>query len=154
MGVAATLAAARQAWLKVAPTSANRAERERSTFMTDVDEAGRVVDFHALRHSFITALARSGVHPKVAQQLARHSTITLTMDRYSHVEANELSVAVANLPDLSAASRESQQATGTDGRQVVDPRLADCLAFFRRRITPFCCRSVSSKTIVDSSGKQ
>jgi integrase len=122
------LAAARQAWLKVAPTPADRAERERSTFLTDVDEAGRVVDFHALRHSFITALARSGVHPKVAQQLARHSTITLTMDRYSHVETGEMSVAVANLPDLSAAARVPQQATGTDGRQAADPCLADCLA--------------------------
>ena len=39
--------------------------------------------FHALRHTFITNLARSGVHPKTAQSLARHSTITLTMDRYS-----------------------------------------------------------------------
>ncbi len=123
------LALARQSWFKAAKTPDEREKLERSTFLADIDESGRVVDFHALRHSFITALARSGVHPKVAQQLARHSTITLTMDRYSHVEADEMSVAVANLPDLSAASRESQQATGTDGPAVVDPCLADCLAF-------------------------
>src|SRR5581483_5553721 len=42
------------------------------------DAAGHVADFHALRHTFISNLARGGVHPKVAQQLARHSTITLT----------------------------------------------------------------------------
>ncbi len=144
----ADLTAARRAWLKAAPTSADRAERERSSFLADVDEAGRVVDFHALRHSFITALARSGVHPKVAQQLARHSTITLTMDRYSHVEAGELSGAIANLPDLSAA-RESQQATGTDGRNTVDPCLADCLAFSdaeSRHSVPFS----AEQAIVDS----
>ena len=48
------------------------------------DDAGRVADFHALRHTFISNLANAGVHPKTAQTLARHSTITLTMDRYSH----------------------------------------------------------------------
>ena len=51
------------------------------------DDAGRVADFHSLRHTFITNLARGGVHPKVAQALARHSTITLTMDRYSHTRS-------------------------------------------------------------------
>ena len=30
------------------------------------DADGRVCDFHALRHSFVSALARGGVHPKVA----------------------------------------------------------------------------------------
>lgn len=49
------------------------------------DDQGRVFDFHALRHQFISNLVLAGVHPKVAQQLARHSTITLTMDRYAHV---------------------------------------------------------------------
>ena len=49
------------------------------------DADGRCADFHCLRHTFITALAGSGVTPKTAQTLARHSTITLTMDRYTHV---------------------------------------------------------------------
>lgn len=30
------------------------------------------------------------MHPKIAQQLARHSTITLTMDRYSHTVMGDL----------------------------------------------------------------
>jgi hypothetical protein len=37
-------------------------------------------DLYALRHTFISNLAAGGVHPKTAQGLARHSTITLTMD--------------------------------------------------------------------------
>ena len=45
------------------------------------DGAGRVCDWHALRHTFISTIASGGVHPKVAQTLARHSTISLTMDR-------------------------------------------------------------------------
>ncbi|MFW5690732.1 MAG: tyrosine-type recombinase/integrase, partial [Planctomycetota bacterium] len=49
------------------------------------DDRGRVVDFHALRHTFISNLARAGVHPRNAQALARHSTIDLTMNVYTHV---------------------------------------------------------------------
>ena len=84
------------------------------------DEAGRVIDFHALRHTFITRLARSGVTPKVAQTLARHSTITLTIDRYAHVALADTSKALATLPPLPlAAAREAALApTGTHGRQV------------------------------------
>ena len=67
------------------------------------DDKGRVADFHALRHTFITQLARSGVHPAKAKALARHSTITLTMDVYSHVETDELRGALDMLPaDLNA----------------------------------------------------
>jgi integrase len=74
------------AWLKAAEKDPEeRQRRERSTFLCDVDDAGQVFDFHALRHQFITNLARAGVAAQVAQTLARHSTITLTMDRYSHV---------------------------------------------------------------------
>jgi integrase/recombinase XerD len=47
------------------------------------DAQGRVVDFHATRMSFITRLINSGANPKVAQMLARHSTITLTLGVYT-----------------------------------------------------------------------
>ena len=48
------------------------------------NQDGLVADFHALRHTFMTNLAIAGVHPKTAQMLARHSTIAMTMDRYTH----------------------------------------------------------------------
>ena len=77
------------------------------------DASDRVVDFHALRHTFVTNLANGGVHPRLAQKLARHSTITLTMDRYTHtVREQELS-AISKLPDLSSPA----QATGTNGKR-------------------------------------
>ena len=48
-----------------------------------VDDAGRYADFHALRHSFITNVGRTGTHAKTAQELARHSKPMLTA-RYTH----------------------------------------------------------------------
>ena len=62
------------------------------------DDCGRVLDFHALRHSYISNLAASGIHPKLAQTLAGHSTITLTMDRYTHVDRQETAAAVDRIP--------------------------------------------------------
>jgi integrase len=43
------------------------------------------VRFHDLRHSHATQLLADGVHPKVTQERLGHSTITTTMDLYSHV---------------------------------------------------------------------
>lgn len=55
-------------------------------FLAEIDEAGQVVDFHGLRHTFITLPARSGVHPTTMQAMARHSDPRLTLGRYSHVD--------------------------------------------------------------------
>ena len=41
--------------------------------------------FHDLRHSHATQLLLAGVHPKIAQERLGHSTITTTLDLYSHV---------------------------------------------------------------------
>jgi len=43
------------------------------------------VRFHDLRHTHATQLLLAGVHPKVAQERLGHSTITTTLDLYSHV---------------------------------------------------------------------
>lgn len=64
------------------------------------DSSGRVADFHALRHTFVTRLVKSGVSPKDAQTLARHSTITLTMDRYTHVEREASAKALGMVPGI------------------------------------------------------
>jgi integrase len=41
--------------------------------------------FHALRHTFATALFSRGEHPKRVQSLLGHASITQTMDTYSHL---------------------------------------------------------------------
>ncbi len=111
------LAAARAAWLEEAISKKEREQREGETFLKYRDDAGRVRDFHALRHTFGTMLKRAGVHPKDAQMLMRHSTITLTMDRYTHGVVGDLSAALDQLPDLSSLPDETkrQRATGTLG---------------------------------------
>jgi integrase len=43
------------------------------------------VRFHDLRHSHATQLLASGVHPKIVMERLGHSTITTTLDLYSHV---------------------------------------------------------------------
>ncbi len=119
----ADLGAARKAWLDGAQSPVERAAREQSTFCSYRDDAGRCADFHALRHTFISYLAAGGVHPKTAQQLARHSSITLTMDRYTHVFRGDITGALDVLPGLDPV-KEVLRATGTTdtGREENIPR--------------------------------
>jgi integrase len=77
------------------------------------DDAGRVVDFHALRHTTGSLLAASGVHPKTAQTIMRHCTIALTLDLYTHTLRGAERAAVDSLPDLAAPAAEGQRPTGT-----------------------------------------
>src|SRR5262249_35423866 len=61
---------------------------------------------------------KSGVHPKMAQDLARHSTIDLTMNHYTHLRLHDQAAAVEALPSLlprTGPGREALRATGTDG---------------------------------------
>ena len=55
------------------------------------------VRFHDLRHSHATQLLADGVHPKIAQERLGHSTITTTMDLYSHVSDTMQSDAATRL---------------------------------------------------------
>ncbi len=80
------------------------------------DDAGRDIDFHALRHTFITNLALAKVHPAVAQKLARHSNIELTMKYYTHVLYKSEVEAIEALHSLSFACLfDAQNRTITDG---------------------------------------
>jgi integrase len=85
-----------------------------------VDESGLYADFHCLRHTTGTLLAAAGVHPKTAQSIMRHSTIELTMGRYTHTTLGQESQAIESLPDLTLPSQQAQAAiaTGTDGKNL------------------------------------
>ena len=73
-------------------------------FLAAEDEHGRVVDFHALRTTFITNLSRSGVAPKTAQLLARHCDINLTMNTYTMLGVMDTAAAVETLPAIPNVS--------------------------------------------------
>jgi integrase len=72
--------------------------------ITAFDDDGRVVDFHALRTTFITSLARAGVPPAMAQRLARHSDINLTLGTYTKLQTQELADAVGRLATITCPS--------------------------------------------------
>jgi len=87
-------------------------------WIPETDGRGRIVDFHALRTTYITRLARAGVAPAVAKTLARHSTITLTIDFYTDVTEGDERAALSKLPALPEATvgtATATQATGTEG---------------------------------------
>lgn len=58
------------------------------------------IRFHDLRHTFATLLLESGESPKVIQELLGHSTITTTMDTYTHVSKKGKTKAVSTLTTL------------------------------------------------------
>jgi hypothetical protein len=82
------------------------------------DDSGRVADFHALRHSYVTALAMSRAPVKVVQSLARHSTLTLGI--YAHVGLFDQVGALDALPAPGSPAPGPEAAalaaTGTDGQ--------------------------------------
>lgn len=60
---------------------------------------------HGLRKTFCSLLARTKVHPKVAQTLMGHSKIDLTMRVYTEVDDGQLIEAVNALPSMHEMQR-------------------------------------------------
>ena len=126
-------------------------ERAYKMLRNDLEAAGiayvtddGIADFHSLRHTFISNLAASGVHPKLAQQLARHSTIALTMDRYTHLGLIDMNSALESLPNITAPDSQTMRATGTTD----DAADFSCTKSCTRpaEITPFQALSTVSPT--------
>ena len=44
-----------------------------------------LIRLHDLRHSHATHMLAAGVHPKIAQERLGHSSVSVTIDLYSHV---------------------------------------------------------------------
>jgi integrase len=58
-------------------------------FINLTEEAGLPrIRFHDLRHTAATLMLQLGVHPKVVQERLGHSSISMTLDTYSHVLPN------------------------------------------------------------------
>jgi hypothetical protein len=110
-------ATARAAWIAEAKADKERQYRDESDFLKYRDSDGKVADFHAQRHTYISGIVAGGASVKTAQELARHSTPVLTIGRYSHTRLHDLTGALEALPDLQPSGNDlqAQRATGTDG---------------------------------------
>ena len=132
--ISADLDRARAAWIAEAESDKDRKQREESSFLRYEDHAHRFADFHAVRTTFISELARAGVHPKAAQGLARHKDMGTTMKHYTMMMQGDLSAALSKLPKMLEAPKTdaisavaSLAATGTDDveeRNEPDPQTA------------------------------
>ena len=103
------------------------------------DNAGRYADFHSLRHTFISNVGKSGATVKEAQMLARHSTVALTLDVYTHIGLNDERRAIESLPRLHSPDEKGRAValkTGTDdgpvrvaknGQEQLTPKLTPFL---------------------------
>jgi integrase len=80
---------------------------------TDAD--GRTLDVHSLRHTFATLLSKSGVIPRTAQELMRHSDIRLTMNVYTHLQLADTAGAVEALPGLTSPRLDRAAACAATG---------------------------------------
>ena len=58
------------------------------------------LSFHGLRHAFATMALQAGMNPKIVSEALGHSSVTITLDTYSHVLPNmqdKLAIAVENI---------------------------------------------------------
>ena len=116
------LRAARTKWINEAKEQPEEmARREKSDFLSYKSEVGLFADFHSNRHMFITSLERAGLSPKMAQTLARHSDVRLTLGIYTHIGLHDQTSAIESLPappplDGSGSEAATLRATGTDGQ--------------------------------------
>ena len=126
--VKADLRRARARWIKAVHDRKERRKRAQSDFLAEVNGAGHVVDFHALRVTYITLLIKSGASVREVQELARHSDPRLTLNIYTKLGIHDLAGALDGLPGLTADApkRERIRRTGTDdafAEASDDPRL-------------------------------
>ena len=70
-------------------------------------------DFHSLRHTYCTRLARAGLQPQIVMKLARHSSIDLTMKHYTHFSLQDKSEAIQKVPEIEFV-KQRHVSTGTN----------------------------------------
>jgi integrase len=90
-------------------TSPNGAPLRNSNFRRQVwyqavEETGLPEDLriHDLRHTCASLLAAAGANPKAVQGHLGHSSITVTLDRYTHLFPSDVDDLVRRLDDIQA----------------------------------------------------
>lgn len=85
--------------LTVPEKTAKLLQRDLKAAGVKIRTADGVVDFHALRHTFVSRLVAAGVDIKTVQTLARHADIATTLKYYAHPDPDRLRNAVERLAD-------------------------------------------------------
>lgn len=70
------------------------------------------IRFHDLRHTHATLLLARGVHPKIVQERLGHSSITMTLDLYSHLVPGLQEAAAATLNGLLSKEKSPAKVQG------------------------------------------
>jgi len=84
----------------------DKANLLRGSFWPLLERAGLPhMRFHDLRHSCASLMLAEGVHPKVVQEMLGHSSISVTLDIYSHVLPSMQADAAEKMDRLLAASK-------------------------------------------------
>jgi integrase len=125
------LVKARAEWIKAGANDEEKQTREKSKFL-EYRIDGEDLDFHALRHTFVTALNDLDVDVKTRQELARQSDVRLTLGTYTHGRSSQKAEAIAAIP-VPGSRREAVAATGTDG-SLVAPLVAPRRGFNREMV--------------------
>lgn len=81
-----------------------------------VDHRGRRLDFHALRATCATLLARAGVPVQLARRLMRHSSPAMTARHYEKLADTDLRAGAAELAKALAAAAPEAAVTATQRR--------------------------------------
>jgi site-specific recombinase XerC len=74
-----------------------------------LDDRGHRADFHALRVSYCSMLASSGVELRVAQRLMRHQNVQLTASVYTDPRVLDLDQAAQSLPRIAKKTEADSQ---------------------------------------------
>jgi integrase len=69
------------------------------------------IRFHDLRHSHATQMLKDGIHPKIAQERLGHSSVSITLDLYSHVLPGMQAEAASRVDDALRAALSRRQKT-------------------------------------------
>jgi integrase len=73
-------------------------------FNAALRRAGVDAGFRALRHGHATELLRANIHPKVVSERLGHASVSITLDRYSHLIGGIQDTAVTALEELHCRS--------------------------------------------------
>jgi hypothetical protein len=77
--------------------------------------------------SFIDRLVKAGVPPRIVQELARHSDISITMRHYTDIRVHDLHAAVASVAPTPVISGATESPAGNLSSSADSPQVLNLL---------------------------